>query len=38
MLRIAYLEDDKVQSAVMKEWLEGEGFACRTFDNADSFV
>ncbi len=38
MLRIAYLEDDKVQSAVMKEWLEGEGFACRTFDNADSFM
>ncbi len=38
MLRIAYLEDDKVQSAVMKEWLEGEGYACRTFDNADSFM
>ena len=38
MIRIAYLEDDQVQSAVMKEWLEAEGFTCRTFDNAESFM
>jgi len=37
-MRIAYLEDDKVQSAVMKEWLENEGFTCRAFDNADAFM
>lgn len=38
MIRIAYLEDDKVQSTVMKEWLEAEGFVCRTFENAESFM
>lgn len=38
MMRIAYLEDDKVQSAVMKEWLEAEGFSCRTFGDADTFM
>ena len=37
-MRIAYLEDDKVQSSVMKEWLEDEGFVCRAFDNADAFM
>jgi DNA-binding response OmpR family regulator len=37
-MRIAYLEDDKVQSAVMKEWLEAEGYVCRSFGNADDFM
>lgn len=37
-MRIAYLEDDKVQSGVMKEWLEEEGFVCRAFDSADAFM
>jgi two-component system, OmpR family, response regulator RegX3 len=37
-MRIAYLEDDKVQSGVMKEWLEAEGYVCRVFDNADAFM
>jgi DNA-binding response OmpR family regulator len=37
-MRIAYLEDDNVQSAVMKEWLEAEGYVCRAFDNADDFM
>jgi DNA-binding response OmpR family regulator len=37
-MRIAYLEDDKVQSAVMKEWLEAEGYICRVFDDADAFM
>jgi DNA-binding response OmpR family regulator len=37
-MRIAYLEDDNVQSAVMKEWLEAEGYVCRAFDNADEFM
>jgi DNA-binding response OmpR family regulator len=37
-MRIAYLEDDKVQAAVLKEWLESEGFNCREFHDADSFM
>ncbi|MEJ2618747.1 MAG: response regulator transcription factor [Candidatus Thiodiazotropha sp.] len=37
-MRIAYLEDDNVQSGVMKEWLEAEGYVCRVFDNADAFM
>ena len=37
-MRIAYLEDDDVQSAVMKEWLETEGYICRVFDNAEAFM
>ncbi|MET0028641.1 MAG: response regulator transcription factor [Candidatus Thiodiazotropha sp.] len=37
-MRIAYLEDDTVQSAVMKEWLEDEGYACRVFHTADAFM
>ncbi|MCU7796574.1 MAG: response regulator transcription factor [Candidatus Thiodiazotropha sp. (ex Semelilucina semeliformis)] len=37
-MRIAYLEDDKVQSTVMKEWLESEGFTCHEFSDADSFM
>lgn len=37
-MRIAYLEDDTVQSGVMKEWLEAEGYVCRVFDNADAFM
>jgi DNA-binding response OmpR family regulator len=32
------LEDDNVQSTVMKEWLEAEGYVCRAFDNADDFM
>ena len=37
-MRIACLEDDPVQSAVLKEWLEAEDYICHTFDTADSFV
>ncbi|MEJ2405943.1 MAG: response regulator transcription factor [Candidatus Thiodiazotropha sp.] len=37
-MRIAYLEDDALQSAVMKEWLEDAGYACRVFNNADTFM
>jgi len=37
-MRIAYLEDDRVQSTVMKEWLEAEGFVCRAFENAEAFM
>jgi DNA-binding response OmpR family regulator len=37
-MRIACLEDDPVQSAVLKEWLEAEDYICHTFDNADAFV
>jgi DNA-binding response OmpR family regulator len=38
LMRIAYLEDDAVQSAVMREWLEAEGYVCRAFNNADDFM
>ncbi|MEJ2611991.1 MAG: response regulator transcription factor [Candidatus Thiodiazotropha sp.] len=37
-MRIAYLEDDEVQSAVMKEWLETEGYVCRVFNDAEVFM
>jgi DNA-binding response OmpR family regulator len=37
-MRIACLEDDPVQSGVLKEWLESEGYACHTFGNADAFA
>jgi DNA-binding response OmpR family regulator len=37
-MRIAYLEDDYVQSVVMKEWLEDEGYVCNVFKDAESFM
>ncbi|MEN8166964.1 MAG: response regulator transcription factor [Pseudomonadota bacterium] len=37
-MRIACLEDDPVQSGVLKEWLEAEDHVCHTFGNADAFV
>lgn len=37
-MRIALLEDDPVQSAVLKEWMEAEDYICHTFNNADAFV
>lgn len=37
-MRIACVEDDHVQSNVLKEWLEAENYVCHTFDNADAFV
>ncbi len=36
-MRIACLEDDLVQSRVLKEWLEGDGHTCHTFDTAQRF-
>lgn len=37
-MRIACLEDDPVQSTVLKEWLESDSHVCHTFDNADAFI
>lgn len=37
-MRIACLEDDPVQSSVLKEWLETDDHVCHTFDNSDSFA
>jgi DNA-binding response OmpR family regulator len=37
-MRIACLEDDQVQSSVLKEWLESDEHICHTFANAEAFV
>lgn len=37
-MRIACLEDDQVQSSVLKEWLEAEEHVCHTFATAEAFA
>ena len=37
-MRIACLEDDLVQSNVLKEWLEADEHICHTFATAEEFV
>jgi len=37
-MRIACLEDDPLQSSVIKDWLEAEGNICHTFDSAATFI
>ena len=37
-MRIACLEDDQVQSSVLKEWLEADTHVCHTFASAEVFI
>jgi len=37
-VRIACLEDDPVQSVVLREWMESEGYVCRTFADANAYI
>ncbi|RLJ18852.1 DNA-binding response regulator [bacterium endosymbiont of Escarpia laminata] len=37
-MRIACLEDDPVQSVVLREWMESEGYVCHVFADASAFI
>lgn len=37
-MRIACLEDDPVQSVVLREWMESEGYVCRVFADAGAYI
>ncbi|MEG7521593.1 MAG: response regulator transcription factor [Chromatiales bacterium] len=37
-MRIACLEDDPVQSIVLREWMESEGYTCRVFADASAYI